>query len=329
MPDLAQFLAGASVDSADWVRVAEALNLCHAEGNIHRWSQTYSGGICAVSGAVTMAWPIRLPLLSWAHQWNVIVEATATVGPAQLQIGGGGGVALINVIAGTNWYSALFPSPAAPATFDTIVVTAAAVAAGGDLGISHISIHAEPLLSPLAVGVVAGPWGAYEPHGTTTLGPDYPLTSARLRSMIEGLDALYQRPRVMYAHAACSPSAAGYKAGANSSYTQRGYLTVPRVTQFADPLVRSYTVWAHVTQQAGVSYVRLRIGGPNGYVVSIPVAAGIADVWVSGSLDLSTAAPVVDSAVTPHTSIDLRVADPGDPAPSSDAIVRSLTVWGV
>ena len=163
-------------------------------------SQSWAEDCCAWNGATIQICEWRVPVLSSIHQDLTIqinAAASASLGTVTIHSALNAATVSVNINSAVDgWYDATLNigAPGA-ATYDTITMSLAAAA--GDVDVNSITISYTPLTSPLAAGTSTTGGKVATPMGTTSLGIDYPLTSSRGHELVNTLDAINRRPRVI------------------------------------------------------------------------------------------------------------------------------------
>jgi hypothetical protein len=338
LPETAEALTGADVTSDYWSRVAGLYHATHARGQLWRWGQSWTGGVCRLGAADgVLTHPMRVPLVSSQHA-KILCRAYCahTIGAgASLRwvSSAGNSVVAVPALGAPAWVTASLQIPVA-GVYDDVYVETVGLAAGVEVTVYDISLEVEPLGSPLAAATPSLPYGSglWRPVGSTTLGPDYPLPASRTRALAQGVADYYRRPRPLYCWVGVYDDVSLY-VGASTAlgYQQRRpNRLAPRLVDAADPLARTGTVWAYVTRAAATTYLRVARVGRDGLplVDEIPVAAGVGRAWVTGTIDLSVARPLVGLTTVRHVGIEVYPSDATANAPHSTCRVHSVSIWG-
>jgi hypothetical protein len=323
LPDSNAFLAGRPVEAAQWSRVADLTHHAWARANRARLSMSWQGlalqgtGGMALTSALLQPW--RCPVTSAAHtalRWYALAECTG-VGELWMTSAGVGAGAVIPVGAPA-WVTGTVTVASGAPWYDDLTLWHSR-AAGETLTVYALGVEVEPLASPLSTTPVdTATGGRFVGLGSATLAGDYPLSAARLRTLVEDTAELMAMPRVHLGWAGVSDDVAGVK-DIRQVHPQPGrpYATLPRV---------GGAVQYHALCRQLATPTVLVIQAPGAGALGVTVPGGAADVWVAG-----TYTPTQDGTVLPslpdHYPLAVQASASGD-RPVSTARILSLSVWG-
>ena len=321
---------GQIIRAAQLEAVADALNWAHGEGcAVPLVEQWWAADQCryeytASYGVETQATLWRAPIISPAHlslEAYVYAESAPAGGGGivRLASAGAGGSVFVGIPAGgPAWYSlpALTVAILA-ADYDDLSMSISA-AAGNETTVHGIAVGAVALTSPLGAGAV----GDFVPFGVLAVGADRPLSASRGKQIVDGLGALYLRPRSCYCWSGLGPGIV-YHAGAAASETMAPHPHMVHARRFrGDP--DPHTLWVRARSDAVVDTV-VRVGPE----VAIEVQNAAMDKWY-GPTDLDLARLDLQRGITQETrAITLWPAGSDElSVGSSTAGILSASAWG-
>ncbi len=209
LTDASRVVAGQTIRTTEIARLADSSNYAFATGGTSNvLSQTWDDSTFRQDGTsfVEMCqWYI--PQISSSHQ-------TLNIRVFGFDIGGANGEAKFTYIVGSNSYSTTISITPLQyyAVFDVGVINITATqneAAGllkmevrapgsGEIEILSVTASWSPLTSPLATGQHFHQLSEYIPQGQTRLSADLPLSSRTGVELINNINTLRRRPRVLF-----------------------------------------------------------------------------------------------------------------------------------
>jgi hypothetical protein len=200
-------VAGKTIEAETVGKLTELVNFTHAHlGCSPVVSQGYVDTFAVTGTPADYNCLWRIPVPSNAHSTLVLLvkaklNVASSAGSIVFEEQTNSNSATINITTtSSTWYRQTLSVGAQAGEY--LELQATAISAGLGTIIEYISVHWEPLTSPLAAGVVAAKHtGASDitPLGATRSSADYPLSSARGVGLTYTLDELAHRPRVLFA----------------------------------------------------------------------------------------------------------------------------------
>ena len=201
-------VAGKTIEAETVGKLTELVNFTHAHlGCSPVVSQGYVDTFAVTGTPADYNCLWRVPIPSNAHSTLVLLvkgklNNAASAGSIQFEEQTNSNTATINITStSSTWYRQTLSVGAQGAEY--LELQATAISAGLGTIIEYISIHWEPLTSPLAAGVVSAkhtssPAEDITPLGATRSTADHPLSSARGVSITRTLSELANRPRPLF-----------------------------------------------------------------------------------------------------------------------------------
>ena len=200
-------VAGKTIEAETVGKLTERGNFTHAHlGCSPVVSQGYIDTFATTGTPADYNCLWRIPIPSNAHSTLVLLvkaklNNAASAGSIQFEEQTNSTTATINITTTTaTWYRQTLSVGAQAGEY--LELQATAISAGLGTVIEYISVHWEPLTSPLAAGVVAAKHTSssdISPLGATRSSADYPLSSARGVALTATLTELSKRPRTLFA----------------------------------------------------------------------------------------------------------------------------------
>jgi hypothetical protein len=277
-------------------------------------------------------WPLlqpwRSPVASAAHRnltWHAYCEysGAGAVPTLQLDCAAGGAGFPVAVPAAPGWITGVTSTGLGPPWYDDLTLTHTRDA-GQIVTVYAFGVEVDALGSPLStapVDTAAG--GRFVGLGSATLAGDYPLSAARLRTLVEDTAELMALPRLHMGWAGVSDIVNAAKSlSLQRLQPSRPYAVLPR--HVPGPL----QVHALCRAQAAATTLVLQVPGRD-LTLTVPPAPPLPaspDTWVSGVVEPS---PSLDTLpdMPVHYTVEVQ-ADILAAAPACDARVLSLSVWG-
>lgn len=282
LPDPNKLATGQAVKSLEVGRIPSMLNYSLNFARCQPFvSQTWADGICRyenVGGTYTDVATWRVPLLTNVHTRLVIViraGAGGGTGTGNVRFtSAGSGATYIFTVGATGFYFTPFPTGLTTAAiaatdYDEITMSFAA-STGNEIIVDTVSIAPDILAAAtLPAALIDGA----EPFGIgTCFDPDYPLPASMGKRMITALEALKQRPRMLFCWSGLSAAVVTYTSG-EASETMGGY---PHwLTSVVNPGDRNKDLTVWVKTRADVS--NDTVAKVSQWVINVPFGTG--DVW--------------------------------------------------
>ena len=209
LTDASRVVASQTIRTTEVARLADSSNYAFAVGGTHNvLSQVWDDSTFrqnSTSFVEMCQWYI--PKLSEEHRdLNIILMGFCAVAGAQARFTYEIGTSTYTTtltITDTSRYSSAFASgtinlTAAETEFAGVLKMEVKAPAGGEVEILGLMANWSPLTSPLGTGQLTSTGSVYIPQGQTRLGADLPLSSRTGVEMIENINMLRRRPRVLF-----------------------------------------------------------------------------------------------------------------------------------
>jgi hypothetical protein len=209
LTDASRVVAGQTIRTAEIARLADSSNYAFATGGTSNvLSQTWDDSTFRQDGTsfVEMCqWYI--PQISSSHQTlNIILSAFCATAGAQTKFSltlGSNTYTTTLTITDTSRYSSAFVSGAINITafqndFAGLLKMEVKAPTGGEVEVLGVMANWSPLTSPLATGQHFHQLSEYIPQGQARLSADLPLSSRTGVELINNINTLRRRPRVLF-----------------------------------------------------------------------------------------------------------------------------------
>ena len=209
LTDASRVVAGQTIRTTEIARLADSSNYAFAVGGTSNvLSQTWDDSSFRQDGTsfVEMCqWYI--PQISSSHQTlNIILSAFCATAGAQAKFSltlGSNTYTTTLTITDTSRYSSAFVSGAINITafqneFAGLLKMEVKAPTGGEVEVLGVMANWSPLTSPLATGQHFHQLSEYIPQGQTRLSADLPLSSRTGVELINNINTLRRRPRVLF-----------------------------------------------------------------------------------------------------------------------------------
>ena len=209
LTDASRVVAGQTIRTTEIARLADSSNYAFAVGGTSNvLSQTWDDSTFRQDGTsfVEMCqWYI--PQISSSHQTlNIILSAFCATAGAQAKFSltlGSNTYTTTLTITDTSRYSSAFVSGTINITafqneFAGLLKMEVKAPSGGEVEVLGVMANWSPLTSPLATGQHFHQLSEYIPQGQTRLSADLPLSSRTGVELINNINTLRRRPRVLF-----------------------------------------------------------------------------------------------------------------------------------
>lgn len=314
-----------------------SLNYLHAAGNAGVVvSQTFEDSLCAWNTTTkqTAVCTWRVPVLSTAHtQISVEIRATASTADASVIFNLGGTSVSITVTHGaaSTYYTDAAKLTSGGAGTDIITMDLWP-GTGGIVTVDHVRISIDPLTTPLGTSAV----GDFEPFGADSLLADYCLPAHRGAQIIDAIEELKLRPRVLFSWSGLS-QVSGYTNAVDTMDAHDHSVFAPAILGALDDGQR-YDCKALLVAD-GSDETRFRLGTSSSPDHAndneILIAAGGGTAWEDLAADGESGegAELDESDMRlpglPGAPIHIQPnGSLGESPTTSSAGIKSVTVWG-
>jgi len=277
LTDASRVVAGQTIRTTEIARLADSSNYAFATGGTSNvLSQTWDDSTFRQDGTsfVEMCqWYI--PQISSSHQTlNIILSAFCATAGAQAKFSltlGSNTYTTTLTITDTSRYSSAFVSGAINITafqneFAGLLKMEVKAPTGGEVEVLGVMANWSPLTSPLATGQHFHQLSEYIPQGQTRLSADLPLSSRTGVELINNINTLRRRPRVLFNWSGVEGISSG--SGISSAgAAPRGIATGDLNSMFSESAIfpgmredstLDLTAYVHVLQNGG-SYTPISI----------------------------------------------------------------------
>ena len=327
---------GARYKAEHQVALAENLNYVHAQGNCQPvLAMGWPTGACKWNGAEVVVLTIAVPRLTDAHTYvycRFWAKRTASNGVVKFTSANSGNTRTRTVSATTSTrYGGTLDLGVLPAEGDVITMSLTA-GAGGVVQVDDVTVEYIALTSPLDAAQVGG----FTPLGAGRAAADYPLSTARGRTMLASARDLVARNRCLLNWAGLE-GISTYSAHAHPYMPGYGHWAALPTFRGAGAAGRRVTVRALCDSYAGAeSRVRVRVGSPDdpqdpdGGTMVVPAAA--ARAWYETTIRLPEGRKLAGTdydgtwlGIHPHPH---DPAGPPEGYDRSSAKIVSAVAWG-
>jgi len=329
---------GAPYDTTRHAALAASLNYAHAQGNCQPvFAMGWPSGACSWDSTVVDVLTIAVPPLSDAHTYVYCrIWALRTTSNATITFTSANSAATrsFTVSTGTSArYGGSLNLGVLGASGDVITVSLTAGAAG-TVQLDDCCVEYIALTSPLAAGAVGG----FTPLGATRAGADYPVSTARGRTMLASARDLVARPRCLFNWSGLQ-NITSYNAEAQPFMP--GYVHMAAVQTFrgAENAARTVIVRALCESYlAAESTARIIVGSPaseqlaQGGTITVPLNDPLDTSWYEVEITLPEARKIPGSDYD-GTWIGIHPAHTDTTAPPggydrTSAKVLAVVAWG-